>query len=114
MTKSIARVLMRVPERDSHSADVIARVRSLAPFDFVLIDADHAYEAVAQDFRDYSPMAGFVALHDIVGHTQSTTKNGARIAVEVPRLWAELKTKFQSWEFVADGSQMGIGVIKVN
>lgn len=99
---------------DSHSADIVETVRYHAPFDFALIDADHSYDAVAQDFRDYAPMAQYVAFHDIVGHTQSTTRAGQRIGVEVPRLWAELKHKFESWEFVDDGSQMGIGVIKVN
>jgi cephalosporin hydroxylase len=99
---------------NSHDPDVIAACRAMAPYDFVLIDADHSYQAVAQDFRDYAPMAKFVAFHDIVGETQATTRNGERIAVEVPRLWAELKDKFESWEFVDDGSQMGIGVIKVD
>lgn len=99
---------------DSHDAKIIQACRRAAPFDFVLIDADHSYAAVAQDFRDYAPMAGYVAFHDIVGAEQSTVRNGVRVAVEVPRLWAELKTNFEHWEFVADGSQMGIGVIKVN
>jgi cephalosporin hydroxylase len=97
----------------SHDPVVIAQVAKLGPFDFALIDADHSYAAVAQDFRDYAPMAKYVALHDIVGETQGTIRNGERIPVEVPRLWAELKDKFESWEFVDDGSQMGIGVIKV-
>jgi cephalosporin hydroxylase len=99
---------------DSHDADVIGACRAMAPYDFALIDADHSYAAVAQDFRDYAPMAKYVAFHDIVGDTQATTRNGQRIAVEVPRLWAELRDKFESWEFVDDGSQMGIGVIKVD
>ena len=98
----------------SHDPVVIAQVGARGPFDFALIDADHSYAAVAQDFRDYAPMAQYVALHDIVGDTQATTRNGQRIAVEVPRLWAELKGKFESWEFVDDGSQMGIGVVKVD
>ena len=99
---------------DSHCSDVIDACLQHAPYDFALIDADHSYAAVAQDFSDYAPMARYVAFHDIVGATQSTIRDGRRIGVEVPRLWAELKNKFQSWEFVDDGSQMGIGVIKVN
>lgn len=98
---------------DSHAGDVIEACRAHAPYDFVLVDADHSYDAVAQDFRDYAPMAQYIAFHDIAGHTQATTKNGYRVPVEVPRLWAELKQKFEHWEFVDDGSAMGIGVIKV-
>jgi cephalosporin hydroxylase len=99
---------------DSHDPNTVEACRAMSPFDFVLVDADHSYAAVAQDFRDYAPMAEYIAFHDIAGTEQGTTKNGYRVPVEVPRLWAELKTKFESWEFVDDGSQMGIGVIKVN
>lgn len=99
---------------DSHDPDVIGACHAVSPFDFALIDADHSYAAVAQDFRDYAPMAEYVAFHDIAGVAQATTHNGYRKPVEVPRLWAELKQKFEHWEFVDDGSPMGIGVIKVN
>jgi cephalosporin hydroxylase len=99
---------------DSHDRHIIEACRAIAPYDFALIDADHSYDAVAQDFRDYAPMAKYVAFHDIVGDTQSTQRFGRLIPVEVPRLWAELKDRFESWEFVEEGSQMGIGVIKVN
>lgn len=103
----------RVIFGDSHSREVIKQCAALAPFDFALIDGDHTYAAVAQDFRDYAPLARYVAFHDIVGHTQSTKKGHARIAVEVPRLWAEIKDQYECWEFIAPGSQMGIGVVKV-
>lgn len=98
---------------NSHAPRIVKQCASLGPFDFALIDGDHTYDAVSQDFRDYAPLARYVAFHDIVGHTQSTKKAGARIPVEVPRLWAEIKDGYPHWEFIAPGSQMGIGVIKV-
>lgn len=99
---------------DSHDVEVVSAVRKHGPYDFALIDADHSYKAVVKDFEDYSPMADFVAFHDITGTLQSTHRSGYRVAVEVPRLWAELKAQYDCWEFVDTGSQMGIGVIKVN
>lgn len=98
---------------DSHSRSVIAKCAALGPFDFALIDGDHTYAAVKQDFKDYAPLADYVAFHDIVGRKQSTRRAGVRFPVEVPRLWAEIKDAYEHWEFVEDGSQMGIGVVKI-
>jgi hypothetical protein len=98
----------------SHDEAVQESVRQLGPYDFALIDGDHRYEAVRKDFEDYRAMARYVAFHDITGTEQGTKVAGYRIPVEVPRLWAELREGFEHWEFVDDGSQMGIGVIKVN
>lgn len=94
---------------NSQSAETVALICELAPFDAVLIDGDHRYEPVSQDYAHYGPMGRYVAFHDIVGEGQST-KDG-RYAVEVPRLWAELKAVHPHVEFVAPGSKMGIGVI---
>ena len=98
---------------DSHDGGVVSAVRGLGPYGLALIDADHTYAAVAQDFRDYSPMAEYVAFHDIAGHTQGTRSGGRRHRVEVPRLWRELRAGREHWEFVDAGSQMGIGVLRV-
>jgi predicted O-methyltransferase YrrM len=96
---------------DSADPDTIASVASAGPFDAVLIDADHRYEAVEADWRHYGPLARLVAFHDIAapaGHVSAKTG----LPVEVPRLWAEIKASGRrTVEFVVPGSLMGIGVV---
>jgi hypothetical protein len=97
---------------DSKSEVVAEECRALAPFDMVLIDADHRYHGVKSDWELYGSMSRYVAFHDIVGDGQ-TTHDFRRLPVEVPRLWRELRERFPSsyCEFIASGSGMGIGVI---
>lgn len=95
---------------DSHAREVIEIAAAGAPFDAILIDADHRYEPVRQDWLDYGPLAPVVAFHDIAGEGEVQPSSG--LAVEVPRLWRELKALHDDHlEFVAAGSRMGIGVI---
>lgn len=96
--------------RDSHDEVTIEMVRQRGPYDLVLIDGDHRFGPVMQDFRDYSPMARFVAFHDIAGVNEHT-RTIQRFPVEVPRAWAELKPSFEHFEFIQKGSAMGIGVL---
>jgi len=52
---------------------------SLAPFQFVFIDADHSAESVGQDFRGIWPFVedeGLVVLHDTNPETESDTDPG--------------------------------------
>lgn len=87
----------------------VQRVQLYEPFDAILIDADHTYEAVREDWRTYGPMGRLVAFHDIDGEGQKE-KHGN--AVEVPRLWYELKAAgLRTREFITPGSRMGIGVV---
>lgn len=98
---------------DSTNESVIEQVRALGPYDAMLIDGDHRYNGVKKDFENYSPMGSIIAFHDIVGEGQAT-KDGNAYPVEVPRLWSEIKASgdyAEIYEFVGDGSTMGIGVI---
>ncbi len=97
---------------DSTDAVVIETVQARSPFDIVLIDGDHRYEGVSQDFRSYAPMSRYVAFHDISGFGQ-TTRTPERLPVQVPKFWAEISTQFPCWEFIATGSTMGIGIVQV-
>lgn len=95
---------------DSGSAEVLQQVRELGPYDAALIDGDHTYEGVARDWRNYRGLAPLVAFHDVVGDGQVESVHGN--AVEVPRLWKEIKATagIECWEFISPGSKMGIGV----
>jgi cephalosporin hydroxylase len=91
----------------SHDPAIIEQVRALGPYGFCLIDADHTYEAVKQDWDNYRDMIepnGIVAFHDIL----------PRPAYGVDRLWAEVKAEARpTIEVVADATsaRCGIGVV---
>ena len=94
---------------DSQSNDIAAQVASCGPFDAVLIDADHSYDGVSRDLELYGSVAPLVAFHDIVG--DGVQDKHSKRFVEVPKLWRELKDDCRHQEFIALGSNMGIGVI---
>ncbi len=104
--------------RRGYAVDVVfggstaAIPRALArqhPFDALMIDADHSYEAVKRDFELYAPLASIVILHDIAAPEHVRSKTG--LPVEVPRFWREIKGQYRHVEIVAPDSLMGIGVI---
>lgn len=105
---------------DSQSDDMVAQVDAwrrgheiAGPFDLILIDGDHRLPGVTRDWENYSPMARFVAFHDIVGEGQIERRDGN--PVEVPILWRSLKAKNPAAcvEWIAPKSTMGIGVVDV-
>ncbi len=91
---------------------IVARAKAAAPWDFVLIDADHTYQGVKSDWQVYGPLAGkAVAFHDIVGEGK---RNITGLKIEVPRLWRELKAEGRAVrEFIDPPARMGIGVVLV-
>lgn len=94
---------------DSTHQENIRKIHSFGPFDAALIDGDHTYKGVKQDWENYSPIADMVALHDIAGYGQCEKVNNS--PVEVPIFWEELKPTLKRYvEFVSPGSRMGIGV----
>ncbi|GAB5471740.1 MAG: hypothetical protein Kilf2KO_47700 [Rhodospirillales bacterium] len=96
----------------SLDAGIVEAARKAAPWDFVLIDADHTYKGVKGDWDVYGPMARqAVAFHDIVGEGK---RNITGLKIEVPRLWRELKAEGREVrEFVDPPARMGIGVLLV-
>jgi predicted O-methyltransferase YrrM len=103
--------------KDSHSREALEAVQMCLhgePLDFLFIDGDHSYEGVRQDFEMYAPLVrrcGLIAFHDIV------PDHGTRYGIAtkaytggVYRLWAEVKDRFESWEFVEDPDQDGYGI----
>lgn len=103
---------------DSHAPRIQERIRGLLggrTLDLLLVDGDHTYEGVKQDFADYSPLVrpgGLVAFHDIVpgGPGKHGDPGG------VPAFWLELATMHQVTELVEDWTwgSCGIGLIRVS
>lgn len=97
---------------DSHSeeskAEVIRRAGE-APFDLIMIDADHRYEGVKRDFELYGPLVasdGLIVMHDVL-------PNRFDAEIQVDRFWTEVKERFETDEIVENRDQgnMGIGVV---
>lgn len=95
---------------DSKDPDIIEAVRALGPFDAALIDGDHLYEGVKADWLNYGPMVKTAVFHDIVG--VDVVQSRQKVPVEVPRLWAEIKSSgAQTHEVVGKQSRMGLGFV---
>jgi hypothetical protein len=95
---------------DSQKLKTLREVESRGPFDAILIDGDHTYAGVTRDWKLYRNLAPLIGFHDIVGDDCTDKVTGS--AVEVPRLWAEIKASGRkTLEFVEPDSKMGIGVV---
>lgn len=87
----------------SQNAKIIEKVKEFGPFDAVFIDGDHSLKGVTSDWETYGPLARIVAFHDIAGDNPSSVG---------PRpLWNKLKKKYRHREFIATGTERGIGVL---
>lgn len=93
---------------DSHAPETRAALLEILdgrPIDLLMIDGDHTYEGVRQDFELYSPLVkrnGLIAFHDIVHHDKVPD-------CEVERLWNEVKVNYRYREFVTPGGDRGWG-----
>lgn len=98
---------------DSTALETQKAARHDFNYDAVFIDGDHTLAGVMGDFFAYAPMAKrIVAFHDIANHGK---KNKRGEIIDVALFWQTLK-KALAWkanfvEFVAPGSEMGIGVM---
>ncbi len=75
---------------DSHDTETLVELRRRLhsqKIGFLLVDGDHSYDGVAQDYWSYLPLVepgGLVALHDIAEHPAST-------GVHVHEFWRAVK-----------------------
>jgi predicted O-methyltransferase YrrM len=95
---------------DSNAPSTIAQARGLGPYDWIVIDADHALLPATTDYAIYGGMCapgGAIILHDIIA-----TPLG-HLGIEVPILWAQIKAGAQTSEFVQDYAAPwgGLGVV---
>lgn len=101
---------------DSTAPETIAAIRSYFPdgIDFVLLDGDHSYEGIRQDYENYAPLVkpgGLIAFHDIVEDNE--TRHGVITggwAGGVPRFWREIRAQYEHVEFVDNPQQDGLGI----
>lgn len=92
---------------DSTYRGVIDRVKALAPFDAVFIDANHTLPYVTKDWENYGPMGRIVAFHDIA----YVPKPRDPKPIEVPEFWDSIKGGYRHEECKLDGPHNGIGVL---
>lgn len=101
---------------DSTGPETVRRIAAAFPdgVDVLLLDGDHSYEGIRQDYENYAPLVkpgGLIAFHDIVEDNE--TRHGVITggwAGGVPRFWRELKQQHPHVEFIADPAQDGLGI----
>jgi len=77
------------------------------PVDLLFLDGDPDAAAVARDFNQFAPLVrpdGLIAMHHIAGDPDRAA---------VARLWPQLRDRYDTREYIADGSNQGIGVVCV-
>ena len=94
---------------DSTLQKTISITKKFAPFDLVLIDGNHDYDFVKNDFENYTSMISknsIILLHDI------KSKNFPGVS----KFWEEISisNQFKSKEFICDDYPMkaGIGLLQ--
>lgn len=91
---------------NSRDKGIIAQAANLGPYDAIFIDADHTLAGVTADWNNYRQMACMIAFHDIAWDGPTKRK-----PIQVSHLWRIIKNNYRHVEFVAEGSEKGIGVL---
>ena len=96
---------------DSHTKSALNTVELYLDgeeLDFLMIDGDHTYEGVKQDYEMYKHLVkdgGWIGFHDI-----NDTEHHRKMNVYVGKLWEELEG--EKIEFNENTHWAGIGIIK--
>ena len=94
---------------NSHNNGTLSQIKKLLAnkkFDFILIDGDHSYQGVKQDFEMYSELVndeGIIAFHDINSGPKENVGG-------VPKFWHEICKKFPTFEIIDNSSSEGYGI----
>ncbi len=93
---------------DTNDTNTIDNARAMSPYDLIFIDANHTYEGIKNDFKNYSPLIakkGIIILHDIMNPEWT----GVR------KLWDEIEKtkKYKMKKIFSNGFPIkyGIGLI---
>jgi cephalosporin hydroxylase len=103
---------------DSADKDIVALVRTYAPFDALFIDGNHTPEYVMSDWQNYGPMARIVGFHDINwDHTWRSARNNTPPSdgstMGAPKIWEQVRNghRFKEFKFYPRNNYYGIGVL---
>lgn len=94
---------------DSTDKTVVDGVASLAPYDLLMIDANHTLPYVTKDWLNYGALAYRVAFHDIAWVDRPGREG--RLPIEVPKVWEGLKPIYRHVEIRHCPRDNGIGVL---
>jgi predicted O-methyltransferase YrrM len=94
---------------DSTDPLVIEKVRLHAPFDAVLIDANHTEPYVWKDWHNYGTMGRIIAFHDI-GWLERPMPS-SKLPIDVPKIWDAIKPGQRFVEIKQCARDNGIGVL---
>jgi cephalosporin hydroxylase len=93
---------------DSTDNKTISRVRLMAPFDLLFIDANHTEPYVRKDWANYGKLAEIVAFHDA---NDTKVRDAGRLPIEVKPVWDEMKAYYPHREIFHEEKRNGIGVL---
>lgn len=105
-------VTLRRNSHDEETKSMLSKELNGEKIDFLLIDGDHTYEGVKQDFQMYKEFVsegGIIAFHDILPHPKLPDCN-------VDKFWKEIKEDYETTELVAKEGQgwAGIGIVRLS
>lgn len=102
--------LLRENSHEKSTFEKISKIIGKEKLDFLLIDGDHSYEGVKDDFSQYLTLVkkdGLIAFHDI--------NEGIDEKVQVKKFWNQIKLDNFSAEIIDEFDDIGYGIgIMVN
>jgi 23S rRNA U2552 (ribose-2'-O)-methylase RlmE/FtsJ len=95
---------------DKRTKEKLLEVLEGDTIDFLIIDGDHSYTGVADDFRMYASLCtGLVVFHDICFHQEQPS-------CQVDKYWKEIQKRYPHTEFISPHNDVwgGVGVLDLS